>query len=334
MRYSILVCLFFYSVLSQASTIKNQIFNTPPIIVASGVLSPKPIISDSTFARIAKKNNLSSKKFDDEDLQKLDKKFTEVIKKLKKEQVFDRIAKIAPRYGVSPEVVAACIIGEHVFNVTLIDNFQSYFINIYSSWVDKHSATQHLYLALLKEPDIEKILNSNTLTDYDKWDTIFDVYNQKYRGKDDYPDSGFIFSFFNPYGAGLTYGLGQLSPVRVLLTNDIAVKLGGLKRIKPTDTEAMYFATLDVDSNINYVAASAVVSILNYNKYANFDISNNIGIIATLYNLGAEKRRAIQLAKINESRVKENKEIELPVENFYGWYMNKKEKDIKELFKK
>ena len=104
-------------------------------------------------------------------------------------------------------------------------NFKITLLVIYSQWLDTHDSVQHLYLALLKEPDVANILKLNDRSDYEKWDAIFELYNAKYRGRNDYPDSGFIFSFFNPYGAGLTYGLGQLSPVRVLLTNDIAVRL-------------------------------------------------------------------------------------------------------------
>lgn len=321
--------LLFFCMSAGAVTQSNEKI----ISVPKGLLSINPIISDDTFAKIAKKNNLSEKIFTNEDLKKLDAKFATVIKTLKKEHVFEKIAKIAPKYGVSPESVAACIIGEHVFNVTIGDSFQSYFINMYARWIDKHNSVQHIYTAFLKEPQVISILNT-TNTDYEKWDTIFNLYNQKYRGIKNYPNKTFIFSFFDPYGAGLTYGLGQLSPIRVLLTNDIAVKMGGLKKIESTDTQSLYFATLDVDTNINYVAATVVASITNYKKYANFDISNNIGVIATLYNLGAEKRRAEQLLKINESLVNKNKKTIYPVENFYGWYMNKKESEIQELFKK
>ena len=137
---------------------------------------------------------------------------------------------------------------------------------------------------LLQEDDIKIILQNKEISDYEKWDTIMKIYNKKYRGTKDYPNKNFVFTFFNPYGAGLTYGLGQLSPIRILLTNDIAVKMGKMKKIEPTNTEDLYFSTLDVDTNINYVAASVVASITNYKKYAQFDISNNIGIIATLYN--------------------------------------------------
>ena len=154
----------------------------PPILVPTGVLSNSPIISDATFAIIAKKNNLSEKDFSGEDLKKLDLKFNKVIATLKKEKVFEKIAQIAPKYGVSQEAIAACIIGEHVFNVTITDKFQSYFVDIYSKWLDKHNQIRSVYLKFLSEPDIDIIIKSSDLSDYEKWDTIFDIYNKKYRG--------------------------------------------------------------------------------------------------------------------------------------------------------
>lgn len=331
MRIIIIMSLLLCSIVAKAEILKNK-NSENPVVVPSGLLTPSPIISDATFSKIAAKNHLSEKDFTAEDLKKLDNKFSTVVATLKKDHVFEKIAQIAPKYGISPESVAACIIGEHVFNVSIVDSFQSYFISIYSKWLDKHNSIEHVYLDYLKEPEVAKILDSKDLTDYEKWDTIFDIYNQKYRGRKEYPNSNFLFTFFNPYGAGLTYGLGQLSPIRVLLTNDIAVKMGHMKKIEPNDTPALYFATLDVDTNINYVSATVVASIVNYKKYANFDISHNIGVIATLYNLGNEKKRAIELEKMNEKLIQENKPIQYPHENFYGWYMNKKENDIKKLF--
>ena len=58
---------------------------------------------------------------------------------------------------------------------------------------------------------IKIILQNKEISDYEKWDTIMKIYNKKYRGTKDYPNKNFVFTFFNPYGAGLTYGLGQLS---------------------------------------------------------------------------------------------------------------------------
>ena len=301
-------------------------------VVPPGLLTTSPIISDATFARIAKKNDLSSKSFGPQDLQKLDKKFSTVVETLRKGGVFEKVAVISKKYGVSPQAVAACIIGEHVFNVHLVDNFQGYFIYAYSKWIEQYDTARDQYLALLKEKDIAALLQDKSLNDYERWDTIFNVYNTKYRGTKEYPNSNFLMAFFNPMRAGLTYGLGQLSPTRILLTNDIAVAKGGLKKIDPTHTDELYQSTLDVDTNIHYVAASVVAEIEQYKKHAQMDISQNIGVIATLYNLGDEKRRALKLAKENDTRTDQDKSLMYPKENFYGWYMNKKEAQIRALF--
>ena len=71
-------------------------------VVPPGLLTTSPIISDATFARIAKKNDLSSKSFGPQDLQKLDKKFSTVVETLRKGGVFEKVAVISKKYGVSP----------------------------------------------------------------------------------------------------------------------------------------------------------------------------------------------------------------------------------------
>ena len=92
MRHIIIAISILLSTTSYAGIISSD---TPPVIsVPNGLISTSPIISDATFAKIAKKNNLSNKKFDEEDLHKLDVKFTEVTSRLKKEQVFEKISKI------------------------------------------------------------------------------------------------------------------------------------------------------------------------------------------------------------------------------------------------
>lgn len=323
MKVFIYIFLYLLPIISRA---ENQTY-----ILQSGPISKTPIISDATFKRISAKNPLENKNFTINDKAVLDKKFKQVIETLQKEGIFQKIKSIAPKYDVSPEAVAACIIGEHVFNVTLTDSFQNYFISIYSKWLDKSNEVQNIYLQLLKEPEIQQILSTNE-TDYEKWSNVFETYNYKFRGRKNYPQKNFLFSFFNPVGIGLTYGLGQLSPIRVLLTNDIAVEKNHMKKINPEETNELYFATLDIDTNINYVSASVLASIINYQKYANFDISQNIGVIATLYNLGDEKRRAKELFQKNKLQQQSHQPIILPSENFYGWYMNIKEQEIKKLF--
>lgn len=44
--------------------------------------------------------------------------------------------------------------------MNLTDQFQNYFISIYSKWVDKHNAIQTVYHQLLQEDDIKIILQN------------------------------------------------------------------------------------------------------------------------------------------------------------------------------
>ena len=83
-------------------------------VLPSGVLANKPIISEATFSKIARKNDLESISFNQHDLQKLDEKFNQVVATLAKEHVFEQIKSISAMYGVSPEAVAAVPpVGDH-----------------------------------------------------------------------------------------------------------------------------------------------------------------------------------------------------------------------------
>ena len=90
MYYLSLLALLLASFTANAGAIPDNLITKGPslVIVPSGMISPTPIISDATFARIAKKNDLSSKSFGDEDLKKLDAKFIKVVNTLKKGHVF------------------------------------------------------------------------------------------------------------------------------------------------------------------------------------------------------------------------------------------------------
>ena len=83
--------LFCLIATSNAETLPSKPLNNT-MLVPSGVLTPAPIISDATFSKIAKKNNLSEKQFNSEDLQKLDTKFNKVVNTLQKDHVFEKIS--------------------------------------------------------------------------------------------------------------------------------------------------------------------------------------------------------------------------------------------------
>jgi hypothetical protein len=73
------------------------------------------------------------------------------------------------------------------------------------------------------------------------------------------------------------------------------------------------------------MAALIRVSIDAYKKKAKLDISKNPGITATLYNLGNPEARAVRHARSGRR---------YPRENYYGWFVNKHEKELREIVKK
>ena len=88
---------------------------------------------------------------------------------------------------------------------------------------------------------------------------------------------------------------------------------------------------MDPDLTLPYVAATLKKSIDSYRSIADFDISQNPGITATLYNVGNPEARAYALKAENEKRLSEGAEPKLPEENYYGWLVNDKLEELKSL---
>ena len=67
-------------------------------------------------------------------------------------------------------------------------------------------------------------------------------------------------------------------------------------------------------------------------QIADFDISKNPGLTATLYNTGGAEARARALASENARRKADGQEPVLPQENYYGWLVNSKLDELRSLF--
>ena len=81
-----------------------------------------------------------------------------------------------------------------------------------------------------------------------------------------------------------------------------------------------------------YVAATLKKSIDAYQTIAGFDISQNPGITATLYNVGNPEARAHALKAENDSAPAAARRRKLPEENYYGWLVNEKLPELQALF--
>lgn len=113
-------------------------------------------------------------------------------------------------------------------------------------------------------------------------------------------------------GMSFTYGLGQISPTRVMMVNRQVHDYSNLPLVEPT-YRSLFNVLLNPRKCIHYIAANMNMARNIYKTTARFDISSNIGLIATLYNLGFEQRHARDLAATNRLA------FFPPRMNFLGW---------------
>ena len=118
-----------------------------------------------------------------------------------------------------------------------------------------------------------------------------------------FPDKRFSAVFFQPFYAGQSFGLGQLSPLIALQMTDMVNRYSGLPKLDADHAADVYKTIMDPDLTLPYMAATLKHSIDVYRRIADFDISNNPGITATLYNTGGADSRAHALANANAARL-------------------------------
>ena len=250
--------------------------------------------------------------------------------------LMNNIKKAARVYGVDPVDIVGAIVGEHTFNMNVFDTLQSYYVKALQYMHNQSLTFQYqgeLAKDFLKRPQFAQC--EAMTVNYDKWDCRETVWNRQFAGKAVggklWPINRFNRVFFAPAHAGQTFGVGQLGPVVALSVTDIVHKKSGLPLLSIDNAPQVFAQIMNPDASMNYIAASIAVSIDNYKRIAGFDISQNPGIIATLYNLGDSRTRAIDLKILNDQRAKQGLAPQWPQENFYGWFINEKANDLRRL---
>ena len=110
------------------------------------------------------------------------------------------------------------------------------------------------------------------------------------------------------------------------------MQVSGLPELDAGDPNQVYETIMDPDLTLPYVAATLKKSIDAYRSIAGFDISQNPGITATLYNVGNPEARAYALKAENEQRAASGEAPRCPEENYYGWLVNEKLPELQALF--
>jgi hypothetical protein len=240
------------------------------------------------------------------------------------------------RRHLDPIHIIGAIVGEHTFNVDAFDTLQSYYVK----------ALEYLHSASLRfsykgEP-IETFVArpefaacADAKDDYALWTCRERVWDSDFRGKTvggtTFPNDRFGRTFFQPFYAGQTFGLGQLNPLTALMMSDVAHAKSGLPLLDMRRAPEVYRAVMDPDMTLQYMAAIIRHDIDAYRDIAGFDISGNPGLTATLYNVGDSDTRAAMLAADNRKRRAAGLAPKLPVENYYGWLVNDRLDDLKKL---
>ena len=266
-----------------------------------------------------------------------DAKYAKVLALLRSDaKLRTKIRQAANQFGIDPVHIAGAIVGEHTYNVDVYDRLQTYYIKAVSYLnsrfrfaYDGESVADFLERPQFSE--CEKLSDS-----YEIWVCREVIWNTGFRGKlvdgRQYPNDRFSAVFFQPFYAGQTFGIGQLNPLTALQMGDFVHEVSGLPRLSMNDPQRVYATIMDPDLTLAYVAAALRKSIDAYRDIAGFDISQNPGVTATLYNVGNPQERARALAQENRQLKQAGKPPRMPQENYYGWLVNEKLGELKTLF--
>lgn len=233
----------------------------------------------------------------------------------------------AARYGIDPIHIVGALVGEHTYNVDALDRLQTYYVKAisYLNSDVKFAFGRETVTRFTKRPQFKQC--SKAVDSYDLWSCREQVWKTEFQGKTvdgtAWPNDRFGKVFFQPFFAGQTFGLGQINPLTALRVTDLVSKISGKRKLSANKANQVYSTIMDPDSTLHYMAAVIRISIDAYKQYGGFDISDNPGVTATLYNLGDVRNRA----KRAKSRGG------LPRENYYGWLINDKRAELEAILK-
>jgi hypothetical protein len=247
-----------------------------------------------------------------------------------------KIKQQAAAYGIDPMHIVGAIVGEHTYNVDAYDRLQTYYVKAASYLTSKlHFAYDGEEVTdFVQRPQFQGCADKTD--SYGLWTCRERIWNKEFRGKTvggkSLPNNRFSAVFFQPFYAGQTFGIGQLNPLTALQMSDLVSSVSGFPPLEASDPNKVYETIMDPDLTIAYVAATLKMSIDSYRKIAGFDISQNPGITATLYNVGDPEGRAYALRAENKARAAEGKQPRMPEVNYYGWLVNDKLPELQALF--
>lgn len=260
-----------------------------------------------------------------------ERKYQKVLGLLRSDQGLIRdIKSTAKKFDLDPIHIIGAIVGEHTYNVDAFDRAQTYYVKALA-YVKNDIDFEHAGESIddfIARPEFKAC--SEFESSLDAWICRETVWESTFRGKtfegQKFPNDRMSAVFFQPFFAGQTFGLGQLNPLTALMMTDRVADVTGARKLDHRDGKTVYRTIMDPKKTLPYIAATLATAIDDYKAFADFDISENPGLTATLYNTGRSRDRAKALAAKNRS----GREA-VPTENYYGWLINDREEELRSL---
>lgn len=197
-------------------------------------------------------------------------------------------------FGVEPEIIAGAILAEHALNVDWKDRWQNRAVrNEWSRRLITQSTNQRLVNFLTSDNVVNNCSDKGRAYRY--W---YCVIKSRYALSFLIPTNSnykrFTNEYFNPNGIGTTFGLGQLSPLRALMVTDVVSSRTNIPMIDFTSSRSrdqLYNDLLNPSRVVYYIAGTMRQAAEIYRAYG-FEVSGDMGVLVTLYNIGNEEFHA------------------------------------------
>jgi hypothetical protein len=284
---------------------QHQVLLPVPVSLTTGYVNQPP----RHVARIYIKNRQLRPQFF--------QKAQTILEWFEKEGLRNQILDTAQLYGLDPLHLIGPLLADRVMYYNIFDDLQNLILRDFIG----HPAPQHLELReTLKDPSFLPCHSYSRQADY--WDCVGSIWNHVKTSKINVDLREGLESYFALNIGGASFGLGQMSLLRLLMVTDIVHQISGWPQISVNDWDQVYQTILDPRTHLHYMAATMKLEIERYGDIANFDISKNPGLTATLYNVGQETQRAKSLYDSNLKRLSRELPLQYPRLNHFGWVVN------------
>ncbi len=253
------------------------------------------------------------------------------------------VTDIARLYEVDPAAVLAVMLTEMTFNNDYEMKLQNMaaFIPSKSFYSGADELKSYLKMAQLNACQPQRSDYWSWICMASVWDSSLHIARGTRRAwnKSDYldlsPNEDPFVQKVSPkvafFPVGVTFGPGQISLLRALTSSDDVARVsrGRIPKVTLDDMPAVQKLVSEVEPSIHIICATLARSVYAYSRLAKVDVAKNIGVLATLYNLGYEVTRAVNLRYLNA-----NKPVstwQMPRENYFGYFANEHEDEIRRL---